>query len=78
MLATAGGAVGSEVTSGYSFENARPSKVGAKSGKKGGLKAKTAGRKKESGEKGGTEDIDIGGQGTPETQEAVRTEHVFV
>ena len=61
MLATAGGAVGSEVTSGYSFENAWPSKVGAKSGKKGGgLKAKTAGQKKESGEKGGTEDINIG------------------
>ena len=58
MLATTGGAAGGQSGS-YHFEHAWPSKIVAAQ-KQRGLKAKTAPRRKESTEKGGTQDINIG------------------
>lgn len=58
VLATTGGAAGGGQSGRYHLENAWPSKSAAQ--KQRGLKAKTAPRRKESGEKGGTQDINIG------------------
>ena len=58
MLATTGGAAGSGQSGRYHFQNAWPSKTATQ--KQRGLKAKTAPRRKESTEKGGTQDINIG------------------
>ena len=58
MLATTNGAAGSDQSGRYKLQNAWPSKNTTQ--KQRGLKAKTAPRRKESGEKGGTEDINIG------------------
>jgi hypothetical protein len=62
ILVTVGGAVGSEAVKRYHLEDAWPSKVsGADSTKKSGsLKGTAVAQKKESKEKGGTEDINIG------------------
>lgn len=59
MLATTGGAAASGQSGRYQLQNAWPSKTTAAQ-KQRGLKAKTAPRRKESTEKGGTEDINIG------------------
>lgn len=58
VLATTNGAAGSDQSGRYKLQNAWPSKNTTQ--KQRGLKAKTAPRRKESGEKGGTEDINIG------------------
>jgi hypothetical protein len=57
-LATTNGAAGSDQSGRYKLQNAWPSKTAAQ--KQRGLKAKTAPRRKESREKGGTQDINIG------------------
>lgn len=58
MLATTGGAAGSDQSGRYKLQNAWPSKTAAQ--KQRGLQAKTAPRRNQSGEKGGSEDINIG------------------
>ena len=58
MLATTGAAAGSGPSGTYHLQNAWPSKYAAQ--KQRAMKGKTAPRRKESGEKGGTEDINIG------------------
>jgi hypothetical protein len=58
MLATTGGAAGSGQAGRYHIENAWPSKN--TSHKQRAMKAKPAQRRKESTEKGGTQDINIG------------------
>lgn len=58
VLVTTNGAAGSDHSGRYKLQNAWPSKSTAQ--KQRGLKAKTAPRRKESAEKGGTEDINIG------------------
>lgn len=58
VLATANGAAGSDQTGRYKLQNAWPSKNTAQ--KQRGLQAKTAPRRNQSGEKGGTVDINIG------------------
>ena len=58
MLATTDGAASGQ-SGRYQLQNAWPSKTTAAQ-KQRGLKAKTAPRRKESTEKGGTEDINIG------------------
>jgi Ni/Co efflux regulator RcnB len=58
MLASTGGAAGSGQSGRYQLQNAWPSKNAAQ--KQRAMRAKTAPRRKESGEKGGTEDINIG------------------
>ena len=58
MLATTGGAAGSGQSGRYHLENAWPSKHTSQ--KQRAMKAKTAPRRKELTEKGGTQDINIG------------------
>jgi len=61
IFVTAGGAVGSEAAKHYNLENGWPSKLsGDNSPKKDVVKGATIAQAKESKEKGGTEDINIG------------------
>lgn len=58
VLAATNGAAGSDQSGRYTLQNAWPSKNTAQ--KQRGLQARNAPRRKESGEKGGTVDINIG------------------